>query len=72
MNTQHLTRAAALSFAMALLSTALAADTESSPAKNAASADYIAGTQAVEKKQWTLAAESFKRATLQEIGRAHV
>ena len=66
MNTQHLTRAAALSFAMALLSTALAADTESSPAKNAASADYIAGTQAVEKKQWTLAAESFKRATLQD------
>ena len=51
---------------MALLSTALAADTESSPAKNAASADYIAGTQAVEKKQWTLAAESFKRATLQD------
>ena len=66
MNTQHLTRAAALSFAMALLSTALAADTESSPAKNAASADYVAGTQAVEKKQWTLAAESFKRATLQD------
>ena len=43
-----------------------AADTESSPAKNAASADYVAGTQAIEKKQWTLAAESFKRATLQD------
>ena len=66
MNTQHLTRAAALSFAMALLSTALAADTESTPAKDAASADYVAGKQAVEQKQWTLAAESFKRATLQD------
>lgn len=45
---------------------AYAADTESSPAKNAGSADYVAGTQAVEKKQWALAAESFKRATLQD------
>ena len=51
---------------MALLSTALAADTESTPAKDAASADYVAGKQAVEQKQWTLAAESFKRATLQD------
>ena len=60
-----LTLALALTFAtMATLS--YAADTESSPAKNAASADYVAGTQAVEQKQWTLAAESFKRATLQD------
>ena len=47
------------------LSTAHAVDTESTPAKNAASAEYVAGKQAVEAKQWTLAAESFKRATLQ-------
>ena len=66
MNTQHLTRAAALSFAMALLSTALAADTESSPAKAVASADYQAGKAAVEAKQWTRAADHFRRATLQD------
>jgi len=48
------------------LSTATAADTESSPAKNAASADFVAGKQAVEDKKWLLAAENFKRATLQD------
>ena len=57
----------ALTLTVATMATlSYAADTESSPAKNAASADYVAGTQAIEKKQWTLAAESFKRATLQD------
>ena len=57
----------ALTLTVATMATlSYAADTESSPAKNAASADYVAGTQAVEKKQWTLASESFKRATLQD------
>ena len=66
MNTQHVIRATALSFAIAMLSTAYAVDTESTPAKDAASADYVAGKQAVEQKQWTIAAERFKRATLQD------
>ena len=57
----------ALTLTVATMTTlAYAADTESSPAKNAASADYVAGKQAVEEKKWTLAAESFKRATLQD------
>jgi len=43
-----------------------AADTETSPAKNAASADYTAGQKAVEAKQWTAAADAFRRATLQD------
>lgn len=60
------TRALAVALAFAIVPIAMAADTESSPAKNAASADYVAGKQAVEQKQWTLAAESFKRATLQD------
>lgn len=59
-----LLKCAVLAFALSVALHATAADTESSPAKNVASADYVAGTQAVEKKQWTLAAESFKRATL--------
>ncbi len=46
--------------------TVFAADTEISPAKNAASTDYVAGKQAVEDKQWTQAVEHFKRATLQD------
>ena len=45
---------------------ALAVDTESSPAKNAASADFVAGKQAVEDKKWLQAVDSFKRATLQD------
>ncbi len=48
------------------LSTAHAADTESSPAKAVASADFQAGKTAVEAKQWTLAADHFRRATLQD------
>ena len=43
-----------------------AADTETSPAKNVASADYAAGKKAVEDKQWSTAAELFRRATLQD------
>ena len=61
-----LARTLLLSCAFTLTPAAHAADTESSPAKNATSADYAAGKQAVEQKQWTLAAESFKRATLQD------
>ena len=51
---------------LSALSAAHAADTESSPVKSVASADYVAGKQAVEEKKWLLAAESFKRATLQD------
>ncbi len=51
---------------MALLSAAYAVDTESTPAKDAACDDCVAGKAAVEQKQWTLAAERFKRATLQD------
>ena len=43
-----------------------AADTESSPARAVASADYQAGKEAVEAKQWTVAADHFRRATLQD------
>ena len=46
--------------------TVFAADTETSPAKNASSADYVAGQTAVEAKQWSAAVEAFKRATLQD------
>jgi Flp pilus assembly protein TadD len=56
----------ALAFALHTLPTAHAVDTESSPAKNASSADYVAGKQAVENKDWALAAASFRRATLQD------
>ena len=56
--------AAALLLASALNATA--ADTESSPAKAVASADYQAGRAAVEAKQWALAADHFRRATLQD------
>ena len=59
-------RALLLTFALTLLPTAHAADTESSPAKDAASADYVAGKTAVEGKQWKLAVDHFKRATLQD------
>ena len=43
-----------------------AADTETSPAKNVASADYAAGKKAVEEKQWAVATDLFRRATLQD------
>ncbi len=59
-------RTLATVLALTIVPATMAADTESSPAKNTASADYVAGKQAVEQKQWTLAAESFKRATLQD------
>ena len=52
--------------ALSVAPVANAAETESNPTKNTASADYVAGKQAVENKQWTLAAESFKRATVQD------
>ncbi len=59
--------AAALALAVATAAmTAIAADTESSPAKAVASADYQAGKAAVEAKQWTVAADHFRRATLQD------
>ena len=53
-------------FALSLALMASAADTEISPAKNAASTDYVAGKQAVEDRQWTQAVEHFKRATLRD------
>lgn len=53
-------------FALVGAKTAYAADTESSPAKAVASADYQAGKAAVEAKQWTLAVDHFRRATLQD------
>lgn len=56
--------------AMTLATAAWAADTESSPAKAAASADYVAGKQAVDDKKWALAVEHFKRATLQDAKNA--
>ena len=65
-----ITLSLAITFGLTALSTAHAVDTESSPAKGAASADYVAGKQAVEAKQWTLAAESFKRATLHDPNHA--
>ncbi len=58
---QVLTLAIALSVAQVY-----AADTETSPAKNVASADYVAGKKAVEEKQWVVAADYFRRATLQD------
>ena len=60
-----LTLALALTFATTA-TLAMAADTESSPAANAASADYAAGKQAIEEKKWLLAANHFKRATMQD------
>jgi Flp pilus assembly protein TadD len=56
----------AIVLGLATLSAAHAADTESSPAKAVASADYQAGKAAVDAKQWTLAADHFRRATLQD------
>ncbi len=56
----------AVALGLATLSTSYAADTESSPAKAVASADYQAGKVAVEAKQWTVAADHFRRATLQD------
>ena len=58
--------ALALTFSLSVTSASWSADTESSPVKSVASADYVAGKQAVEEKKWLLAAESFKRATLQD------
>lgn len=59
--------ALALSLSLATLTTCVnAADTETSPAKNVASADYVAGKKAVEEKQWSTAAHLFRRATLQD------
>ena len=59
----------ALSLALAALASSAAsiyaADTESSPAKAVASADYAAGKKAVEEKQWIVATEHFRLATLQ-------
>ena len=60
------TLALSLSLALAAMPVVWAADTESSPGKAAASADYAAGKQAVEQKLWLQAAESFRRATLQD------
>ena len=62
----QLGRLLGLLLALLLLPAVWAVDTESSPAKDAASADYAAGKKAVEAKQWTLAVESFRRATLQD------
>ena len=56
----------ALSYSLSLSPTTHAADTETSPAKNVASADYAAGKKAVEEKQWSTAADLFRRATLQD------
>ena len=58
--------ALALTFSLSVTSASWSADTESSPAKAVASADYQAGKAAVEAKQWTLAADHFRRATLQD------
>ena len=66
MNYRFSLRTLALLLALAAMSVAMAADTESSPGKAAASADYAAGKQAVEQKLWLQAAESFRRATLQD------
>ena len=66
MKTTPLAHTLLLTCAFTLASAAHAVDTESSPAKNVASADYVAGKQVVEHKQWALAAESFRRATLQD------
>ncbi len=63
---QTLSLTLSLAFALALLPNAWAADTETSPAKNVASADYAAGKKAVEEKQWAVAADYFRRATLQD------
>lgn len=60
-------RAFALALTLALTALAAhAADTETSPAKALASADYRAGKDAVEAKQWAVAADHFRRATLQD------
>lgn len=66
MNYRFSLRTLALSLALAAMPVVWAADTESSPGKAAASADYAAGKQAVEQKLWLQAAESFRRATLQD------
>ena len=66
MNYRFTPRLLAVSLALAAMPVVWAADTETSPAKNVASADYVAGKQAVEEKQWLRAAESFKRATMQD------
>lgn len=65
---KHLTFIATLALATALpfAPASWAADTESSPAKSLASADYQAGKVAVEAKQWSVAADHFRRATLQD------
>jgi Flp pilus assembly protein TadD len=61
-----LRRTLAVAGALAIVALSHAADTEVSPAKNAASADYVAGQKAVEAKQWSTAADHFRRATLQD------
>ena len=61
----HVFRTFALALALTTL-TAHAADTETSPAKALASRDYAAGKAAVEEKKWTVAADYFRRATLQD------
>jgi Flp pilus assembly protein TadD len=66
MKHRSLQHALTLAFTLTIATAVHAADTESSAAKNVASADYVAGKQAAEQKQWGLAAERFKRATLQD------
>lgn len=70
---QHTTlQALSITLALALTVGSHAADTESTPAKDAASADYVAGKQAVEEKKWTQAVELFRRATLQDPKNADI
>ena len=58
--------AAALLGALTAITLSHAAATETSPAKHAAPSDYVAGQQAVAAKQWNVAVDAFKRATLQD------
>ena len=48
-------------FCMALATHVLAADTPSTPVENAKADDYAIGKKAVDAKNWTLAAASFKK-----------
>ena len=74
-NPEALDIALVLALALAVAATAAvnpvhAADSESSPAKALASADYQAGKAAVDAKDWATATDHFRRATLQDPNNA--
>ncbi|HVE53122.1 MAG TPA: tetratricopeptide repeat protein [Ramlibacter sp.] len=61
---------AALFVALSLAGTAHAADTETTPAKNARVDDFAAGKAAVDAKQWKLASDYFRKVVARDARNA--